>query len=174
MVPEGWLTLATVMKPRGNKGELLVNLLTPDIERLLEVQHVSTFETQADKPRVLEVEEAWMHQQKAVVKFVGIDSIDAANTLRGLDLCIPLSARRKPEEGEVFFSDLIGCQVFDKKDFLLGTVLDVYEEGSQVWLQLDTNDALIPYVQAFFPVMDLPNKRLVSDFPEGLLEVNQS
>jgi ribosomal 30S subunit maturation factor RimM len=69
-------------------------------------------------------------------------------------------------------SDLIGCQIFDKKDSLLGTVEDIFEEGAQVWLQLDTNNALVPYVPAFFPSMDLPNKRLVSDLPEGLLEVN--
>lgn len=172
MVPEGWLTLATVLKPRGNKGELLVNLLTPDIERLREVQHVTCFETAA-KPAALEVEDVWMHQEKAVVKFVGIDSIDAADTLRGLDLCIPMSARRRPKQGEVFLSDLIGCQLFDSKDVLLGSVADVYEEGAQVWLQLDRKDALIPWVTAFFPVIDIPKKRLVADLPEGLLEVNQ-
>ena len=173
MVPEGWLTLATVMKPRGNKGELLVNLLTPDIERLREVQTVTVFGSSVLQPKELEVEDVWMHQEKAVVKFVGIDSISAADTLRGLDLCIPMSARRSPNEGEVFLSDLIGCKVFDNKDSLLGTVSDVYEEGALVWLQLDSKDALIPWVPAFFPVIDIPNKRLVADLPEGLLEVNQ-
>ena len=174
MVPEGWLTLATVVKPRGNKGEVLVNLLTPDIERLREVQFVTVFESKAATPRQLGVEDVWMHQDKAVVKFAGIDSISDADTLRGFDLCIPLSARRRPKEGEVFLSDLIGCRLFDMKESLLGTVVDVYEEGAQVWLQLDTNEALIPWVPAFFPVLDIPNKRLVADLPEGLLEVNQS
>lgn len=173
MVPEGWLTLAIVQKPRGNKGEVLVNLLTPSIDRLSEVQSVSCFESAASLPRLLKVENAWMHQEKAVVKFAGIDSINAADTLRGLDLCIPLSARRKPKVGEVFFSDLIGCKIFDNKESLLGTVQDVYEEGPQVWLLLDTNEALIPYVPDFFPVLDLPNKRLVATLPEGLLEVNR-
>jgi 16S rRNA processing protein RimM len=173
MVPEGWLTLATVLKPRGNKGELIVDLHTSGIERLGEVQQVSCFESASTPPKILEIEEAWMHQEKAVVKFAGIDSIDAANTLRGIDLCIPLAARRQPKAGEVFLSDLIGCQIFDSKESLLGTVQDIFEEGSQVWLQLDTNEALVPYVPAFFPHMDLPNKRLVADLPEGLLEVNQ-
>jgi 16S rRNA processing protein RimM len=174
MVPEGWLTLATVVKPRGNKGEVLVNLHTPDIERLREVHTISVFESKAAKPKELDVEDVWMHQDKAVVKFDGIDSISDADTLRGLDLCIPLSARRRPKEGEVFLSDLIGCRLFDKSEFLLGTVVDVYEEGAQVWLQLDTNEALIPWVPDFFPVQDIPNQRLVCDLPEGLLEVNQS
>jgi 16S rRNA processing protein RimM len=172
MVPEGWLTLATVMKPRGNKGELIVDLHTTGIERLSEVQSVSVFESASTPPKILEIEDAWMHVEKAVVKFAGVDSIDQANALRGIDLCIPLAARRQPKEGEVFLSDLIGCQIFDKKDSLLGTVEDIFEEGAQVWLQLDTNSALVPYVPAFFPSMDLPNKRLVSDLPEGLLEVN--
>jgi len=173
MIPEAWLSLATVIKPRGNKGEVLVNLLTPDIERLREVQHVSCFTSASTPPKIFEVEDVWMHQDKAVVKFVGIDSINDANSLRGLDLCIPLAARRQPKEGEVFLSDLIGCKMFDKQESLLGTVKDVFEEGAQVWLQLDTNETLIPYVTDFFPLMDLPNKRLVADLPEGLLEVNQ-
>lgn len=174
MVPEGWLTLATVLKPRGNKGELLVDLLTPDIERLREVQTLTSFESASAPPRQFTVEDVWMHQEKAVVKLVGVDSISAADTLRGLDLCIPMSARRQPKPGEVFLSDLIGCRIFDSQDLLLGAVTDVYEEGAQVWLQLDTNDALIPWVPVFFPTQDIPNKRLVADFPEGLLEVNQS
>lgn len=173
MVPEGWLTLATVLKPRGNKGEVLVNLLTPDIERLREVHTVTCFELASATPRQLEVEDVWMHQEKAVVKFAGVDTISDADRLRGLDLCIPLSARRQLQEGEVFLSDLVGCRLFDSKDSLLGTVEDVYEEGAQVWLQLDTNGALVPWVPAFFPVQDIPNKRLVADLPEGLLEVNQ-
>jgi 16S rRNA processing protein RimM len=172
MIPEGWLTLATILRPRGNKGEVIVDLHTPDIARLREVPALSVFSS-ADLPRQLNVENVWMHQDKAVVKFVGIDSIDAAGTLKGLDLCIPMSARRAPRPGEVFFSDLIGCQMFDKQDSLLGRVLDVYEEGEQVWLQLDTNDSLVPWVRDWFPVIDIPNKRLVSDLPEGLLEVNQ-
>lgn len=174
MVPDGWLTLATVLKPRGNKGEVLVNLLTTDIERLREVGHVTTFNAASPGGRQLEVEDVWMHQDKAIAKFTGIDSINDAETLRGLDLCIPLSERRKPKAGEVFLSDLIGCRIFDKQDVLLGTVLDVYEQGPQVWLQLDTNNALVPWVPDFFPELDIPNKKLVADLPEGLLEVNQS
>lgn len=173
MVPEGWLTLATVMKPRGNKGEVLVNLLTEDIERLLEVHSVSCFVESALPPRVFEVEEAWMHQDKAVVKLSGVDSIDQANAVRGFDLCIPLSARRQPQDGEVFLSDLIGCQIFDKSDNLLGTVVDVFEEGALSWLSVGPEGALIPWVTAFFPIKDIPNKRLIAELPEGLLQVNQ-
>lgn len=173
MIPEGWLTLATVQKPRGNKGEVLVELLTDDIERLLEVQSVSCFADSAQAPRIFEVQEAWMHQDKAVVKLSGIDSIDQANAVRGFDLCIPLSSRRMPEVGEVFLSDLIGCQIFDKADTLLGTVEDVFEEGALAWLSVGKDGALIPWVAAFFPVKDIPNKRLTAELPQGLLEVNQ-
>ncbi|WP_031498596.1 ribosome maturation factor RimM [Bryobacter aggregatus] len=173
MIPEGWLTLATILKPRGNKGEVLVNLLTDDIERLLEVESVSCFEGNGKEPKVFEVEEAWMHQDKAIVKLAGIDSINDADTLRGLDLCIPLGERRELREGEVFLSDLIGCQIFDRADVLLGTVADVYEEGSQVWLSMGPDEVLIPWIPAFFPVQDIPKKRLVAELPDGLLEVNQ-
>lgn len=174
MVPEGWLTLATVLKPRGNKGEVIVDLLTSSIDRLREVPLVSVFASPGHPPREFTIESAWLHQDKAVVKLSGIDSISAAETLKGVDLCIPLSQRRAPRPGEVFFSDLIGCQVFDKANLLLGAVRDIYEEGEQAWLVLDSHDVLIPWVPAFFPVQDLANKRLVSDLPEGLLEVNQS
>jgi len=173
MIPEGWITLATVLKPRGNKGEVVVDLHTPDIERLQEVRQVSCFDSAASSPQALAVEEVWMHQDKAIVKLVGVDSINDALALRGKDLCIPEADRRQPGAGEVIFDDLIGCRVFDTADTLLGSVREVFEEGSQVWLQLDYKDALVPWVPAFFPVQDLPNKRLVADLPEGLLEVNQ-
>jgi 16S rRNA processing protein RimM len=173
MVPEGWLTLATVLKPRGNKGEVIVDLLTSSIDRLREVPGVSVFAAPGLTPREFTIDNAWLHQDKAVVKLSGLDSISEAETLSGADLCIPLSQRRAPRPGEVFFSDLIGCRIFDKANLLLGSVRDILELGDLVWLVLDPGDVLIPWVPAFFPVQDFAQKRLVADLPEGLLEVNQ-
>jgi 16S rRNA processing protein RimM len=176
MTPEGWLALGTVAKPRGNKGEVIVNLLTNSVGRFLEVKSVSVFSAPA-VGRDLSVEAAWDHQGKAILKFAGVDSISDAEALKGMELLIPLARRRTPAADEVFFSDLIGCEIFDAEGRRLAVVQDVYEAGEQVWLAavLPSGDeeVLVPWTRAYFSLIDTAGRKLVASFPEGLLEANQ-
>ena len=74
------------------------------------------------------VESAWHHNENWVLKFAGVDSIDAAKRLRGADLWVPQAERGALPEGEYFQSDLVGCRVVDGKD---GRVLGVVEGFEQ-------------------------------------------
>jgi 16S rRNA processing protein RimM len=177
MVPQGWLALGTVVRTRGNKGEVIVHLLTNSVERFLEVGKVAVFAA-PDQKRELHVEQAWDHQGSAVVRFREVTSITEAEVLRGQDLVIPREQRRQPGEDEVFFSDLIGCDIFRPSGELLATVRDVYEDADRVWLAASSEqvagEILIPWERAYFPSIDVEKRRLVAELPEGLLEANQS
>jgi 16S rRNA processing protein RimM len=176
MAPEGWIRLGTVRRARGNRGEVIVELHTVAVERFLEASPVTVFGP-GQEPREIAVEQAWQHGDKSVLKLAGIDSIEAAEALRGVALCIRQEKRRAPQPGEVFFEDLIGCRIYNPAGELLGEVRDVYEEGAQVWLAVDRQDgreaALVPWVPAWFREQDWQNKRLTGELPEGLLELDQ-
>ncbi|GAB4363960.1 MAG: ribosome maturation factor RimM [Bryobacter sp.] len=173
MVPSGWITLGTVLRTRGNRGEVVVDLLTSSVERFRGVSGLVWFHDQAPE-RLLEVEDAWLHDGKCVLRFAGVDSISAAEELRGGDLCIPLSQRRPLAEGETFLSDWVGVELFDEAGQRLAQVADWYEEGNQVWFRLEPGAVLLPYAKEFFVAVDFAAKRATARLPEGLLELGSS
>ncbi len=166
---QDWVTIALLGKPRGNRGELTAISFSSDPERFSQLKQVFLF-GEGDS---YAVEEVWNHQGILIFKFQGVDSISAAETLAGSEVRIPRSERISPEEGAYFHSDLIGCAVRDQKSGkVVGAVQSVQDFGPSGLLELDTG-LLIPFARAICLRIDLPNREILIDAPEGLLELNQ-
>jgi 16S rRNA processing protein RimM len=169
VVPEGWVALGAVLSARGNKGEVLVELLTASPDRFREASPLEWLGANG-KRRTLVVDDVWMHQKRVVLHFEGVDSISDAEALRGGDLCIPLARRREPNPGEVFLSDWIGMELVDEGGRSLGRIRDWYEQGELAWLEIEPGAQLVPYVREFFLSVDPGARRVIARLPEGLLE----
>lgn len=120
------------------------------------------------------IESAWRHQDLWVLKFAGIDSIDAAERFRGTELRVPATDRGKLPDGEYFQSDLIGCALIDKvSGHALGTVVGWQENGGPLLMEVarDGREVLIPFVTAICQEVDVAARKIVVDVPEGLLDL---
>lgn len=121
------------------------------------------------------VERTWMHGDHVIFKFQGIDTISDAERLAGRDVSIPESERPAPAEGEYYLSDLVGCEVFDERGRLLGSVADWQETGGPVLIELlgaDGKELLIPFAKSIFAKIDLAARRIQVTLPEGLADLN--
>jgi 16S rRNA processing protein RimM len=121
----------------------------------------------------VEIREAWRHRDYWVMKFAGVDSIEAAERFRRADLWVPLADRGILAEGDFFRSDLVGCQVFDRATGeLLGTVAGWQQYGGPPLMEVTVRgrEVLIPFVQALCDV-DLGQRSVRVDLPEGLLDL---
>jgi 16S rRNA processing protein RimM len=119
----------------------------------------------------MEVERTWMHGDHLIFKFQGVDTISDAEKLAGAEVSIPFDQRAELPEDEVFESDLIGCEVLDATGRSLGVVTDFQETGGTPLLQVG-NDLLIPFAKQICTKIDLANKQIVVDLPDGLLDLN--
>jgi len=116
-----WVALAHILRPRGNKGEVAVELLTDFPQRLKELKEVYLGDAASDgerggEPRRVGVRDFWVdrnHAGQAVYWFGGCASISEAERLRGLDVLIPFEQRVVLPAGQYFVEDLIGCSVFE-------------------------------------------------------------
>ncbi len=106
------VVIAEIMRPRGNRGELMVRSQT-DVPGRLESLKRAQVQLADGSDIELDVEEAWEHKGDWVVKFAGVDSIDAAERFKGADVWVLRSERASLPEGDFFQSDLIGCSVID-------------------------------------------------------------
>src|SRR5436305_249094 len=50
---------------------------------------------------------------QAIFQFAGIDTVDSAEKLRGMEVQIPVEQRAQLAAGNYYVSDLVGCQVWE-------------------------------------------------------------
>jgi 16S rRNA processing protein RimM len=116
-----------------------------------------------------------------VLKFAGVDSISAADELRGFSVVIPREERMPLSADAVYVSDLIGAHVFDLHDGDAedaGEITDVLPEGvgpaMLVGRTQSSGEVLIPFVKAYLKRVDLTLGRVEMELPAGLVFINHS
>ena len=167
------VTVARLRRPRGNKGELIGDSLTSHPERFQKLKRVSLKDAQGVVSEA-EVESVWDFRGEPVFKFVGVDSISAAEPLAGREVCIPPEERAQLEEGEYFFGDIVGCDAQAVDGSKLGTIAGWQELPGQVLFEVEEGGKtfLVPFVDAIFREIDVAGRRVVLDLPAGLRDLN--
>jgi len=122
-----WVLLARLVRPQGRKGEIIADIFTDFPERFRERPRVFMRPSKAtESTREALIEKHWLHQGRVVLKFHGIDSINDAETLRGMDVVVPPEERVPLKDDAVYIGDLIGCHIFNEPSAQdLGEIIDV-------------------------------------------------
>jgi 16S rRNA processing protein RimM len=170
---DDWVTLAVLGRTHANRGEITGVAMTSKPDRFQGLREAWLFGASEEQPCHVEIESVWEHGDRLVFKFRGIDSISDAETWQGSELRIPAADRAPLDEGEFYFSDLIGCEVWDRKaGDRVGVVTAMREFGGPGLLELD-NGMLVPYAKAICVNIDPAARRIDVELPEGLRELNR-
>ena len=178
MPADSRLLVARIGKPHGLRGEVTVQTHTDDPEARF-VPGVS-YETQAAAgsgvPRSLTLSSARLHQQTWLLGFEEIPDRTGAESLRGTQLFIDAEAAVAQDEDDAWYEDeLVGLAVVDPVGATLGEVTGLRTGAAQDQLVLrlaNGSEALVPFVEAIVPEVDVEAGRVVVDAPPGLLELN--
>jgi len=160
-----WVTVATLVRPRGVRGELTAVSQSSHPERFAKLKTVRLFGSGAEYT----VERVWDHMGTLIFKFAGVDSMNDAELLRGAEVRIPPAERVPLEPGEFYQSDLIGCDVRDRATKrLIGKITGWEEYGGPALLEVDHGRLLIPFVKAICVDIRPQDGVVETDLPEGL------
>jgi 16S rRNA processing protein RimM len=170
-----FITVARVVKTQGRRGEIGVDLLTDFPERFEPGRRVYALAENSTR-RELQIEDVWPHKGMLILKFVGIDSLTDAEMLKRNQIQVPLAERKKLEDGSWYVSDLVGCTVTDNGREI-GIVADVEFGAGEAPLLIvrgmTTNqEHMIPLAEPFTKRVDIEQKKIELQLPEGMLEVN--
>lgn len=166
---DDWVTVAVLGRARGIRGEITAFALSKP-ERYQSLREVFLFPGGSRR----QVESAWFHDNRLILKFSGVDSMSGAELLSGCEVRVPLAARIRLEPGEFFESDLIGCEVVEREGGAsLGHVTALQDAGGSGVLELD-GGLLVPFVRAICVAIEPEARRIVVDLPAGLKELNQA
>jgi 16S rRNA processing protein RimM len=170
----GWVAIAQLGKTRGNRGEVTAVALSSKPERYQALQEVFLYAPDGSAGgQKYEIESTWFHGGTLVFKFRGVDTISDAELLYGREVRIPVSQRTTLDEGEYFQSDLIGCEVVDKRTGESMGRVTAWDEGGGAGLLVVDNNLLIPFARSICVEIDPAAKRIAVELPEGLKDLNR-
>ncbi len=168
------LLVGIAVRAHGLRGELAVDVHTDSPgERF--TPGASLRGRRAGEPdRTLTVESARPHSGRMLVRFVEAPDRTAAEGLRGTRLLIDADRLPPPSDPDEFhIHQLEGLRAELADGTVVGTVHEVVRGPGAELLVLrspDRPDALVPFVRAIVPTVDLPGGRVVLTPPEGLLD----
>ena len=129
-------------------------------------------ELDVDQPdEYSELESVFLEQSGNLIPFF-VKQISMAKDLVGQALYLPLNHLPKLQDGEYFFHDLVGFEIFHLGNFL-GTIAQIYQPSSQYLAAVfyKEQELLIPIEDAIFKKVDLTKKEAHIELPDGFMEI---
>ena len=148
-------------KPHGVKGDRVdADYLVLDIDGIL-------------VPFFME-EYRFKSNEKALVKFVDIDSEERARQLTGCEVFFPRSLSDSDDE-HVSWAEIIGFAVIDKQnDKVIGHIKAIDDTTINTLFEIETtagNDILLPAHEELIHEADMQRREIRMSIPDGLLDL---
>ena len=173
--PDYMAVVGRVARPHGLRGQVIVNPET-DFPGERFQPGAELFVNRGGVAESITITTVRFQQQRPVIGLRGIDDMDAAATLAGAELRVPIDRLAVLPPGTFYRHDLIGCAVETSAGAVVGQVEDVEGTMGGSRLVVKTSggvEVLVPLVAEICTAIDPAAKRIVIDPPDGLLELNK-
>jgi len=175
-VDEVEVVVGRIGKPHGLRGHVTVDVRTDEPDRRFAPGAVLRAEPpagSASRLTTLTVATARWHSSVLLVTFDEVPDRTAAEAARGIVLHASLDRDEVPEDPDEFYDhQLVGLAAYDVDGTPLGTIAGLVHGSAQDLLRVTTPDgreALVPFVKALVPEVDLPGRRVVIADRPGLV-----
>ena len=157
-----YLEAGQIVNTHGIRGE--VRILpwtdTPDFLRKFKTLYVDG--------KLMKVLSASVHKQQVIVRFEGIDDINAAMPLKGKTVYIDRADAKLPR-GRFFIQDILGAEVVTESGESVGKLTDVLDlPGGAVYEVRGETEHLIPAVPEFVRKVDVEAGVITVHLIEGM------
>ena len=168
---EDLVVIASIVRTRGLKGEVVADLLTDFPERFDGLETVTAVMPNGSRSQ-LKIDDHWFQNGRVILRFAGFETIEKAEKLRGAEICVPETEAVALEDDEFFDWQLEGCSVEHIDGTPIGIVKELLRTGGTELLVVkgEKKDYLVPFAEAICVEVDIENKLIKVDPPEGLLE----
>lgn len=173
MGKDGFLTIGKIVGAHGVKGNTKVHSYAESLSVFEPGSSILVINAQGIE-KTFEIKWAKPHSRGALLSLQGIDSRKSAEALIGSELFITRKSLPELEDGSYYWSDIIGLSVFTTDEQCIGRVESIIPTGSNdVYVVKDLskdhdNETLIPALESVVLEIDLENKTMRVDLPEGL------
>lgn len=165
------ITIGKVLKPWGVRGELKIEPLTDHLGRFRSLTRVVL--TMPDgQEQECAVRSVRYQGETPFLLLRGYDSPEQTAALTGALVRIPEEEAVPLPEGRYYWFELLGMEVFSEAGERLGTIVDIFETGSNdvYVLKHECREVYLPATAEVVREIDREHKRMVIRLMEGLME----
>lgn len=162
-----------IARAHGIRGQVIVNLETDFPEERFQ-PGAELFIARDGALQTLTLTSVRFQRERPVVGIAGVETMNDAEALAGCELRVPIERLTALPAGTFYRHDLIGCRVETGGGEAVGVVGDVEGtlSGSRLVVASPGGEVLIPLVAEICTTVDVANKRIVIEPPDGLLDLN--
>lgn len=162
--------MGKIVAAHGIKGWVKIQTYTEYLDSLFDYD--TWYIGKEEDWRPLEVLEAEVHSKVLVARLEGVNDRTAAERYKGQLVAVPRSELPEEEEGEYYWSDLIGLKVLNLAGEELGTVDTLMETGANDVLVVKggSGELLIPFIEDVIGQVDLEQKTIQVDWQADYLK----
>lgn len=161
-----WIPVGRVTRTHGLKGELKFFPADQDDLVVQKDQQIRLGETTFKIKSVRGVKSPF------IVKFEGVDSIEAAQSLSGQEVLVAKEDFESLPEGEYYRFEIEGLKAFDDTGKYYGVIEEIIATGSNdvYVVHGDGKEWLVPMIDSVVQNIDLEEGKLIFHCVEGLFE----
>ncbi|MBE5883282.1 MAG: ribosome maturation factor RimM [Lachnospiraceae bacterium] len=163
--------VGVITTTHGVRGEVKVYPTTDDAKRFKRLKEVIL---DTGKEHItLEIEGVKFFKQFVILKFKGFDNINDIEKYRQKSLYVTRRNAVRLSRDEYFIADLIGLQVQNEDEEVIGVLKDVMETGANDVYVINLNDGrelLLPAIKQCVLKVDVEGGMMQIHILEGLLD----
>jgi len=170
---KGFLPIGKIVGAHGVKGNVKVYSFAESLS-LFEQESSILVVSAKGSEKIFKIKWIKPHGRVVLLSLEGIENRDLAETLIGSELFVKRDSFPKLVDGSYYWFDIIGLAVFTNDEKYIGRVESIIPTGSNdVYVVKDAqkdrdNEILIPAIESAVLEIDLEQKRMIVDLPEGL------
>jgi 16S rRNA processing protein RimM len=170
----GLLLAGVVLRAHGLRGEVVVDLHTDSPDARFADGAVLVARRPGAPDGALRIASSRPHSGRLLVRFAEAPDRSSAEALRGTRLLVAAAALPAPDDPDEFHvHQLEGLRAELADGTVVGVVAEViHGPGGELLVvrREGADDALVPFVHAIVPMVDLAGGRVILTPPEGLLD----
>jgi 16S rRNA processing protein RimM len=170
-VSERLVPLGEIVATHGLDGWLKLTPFNPDTTAMESAREVFIERDGARSAHQLEATRP--HSRQILIKFQGIDNIEAAKLLVGANLSVTEDSLPALGPGQYYHFQALGLEVSDTKGNRLGTITRTWLVGArEIYIVTgDSKEYLIPAVKEIIEKIDFDTGKMIINPPDGLLDL---
>lgn len=158
--------IGKIGKAHGVKGFVKIHSYTENPEDILQFD-----------PWYIQIQGNWapiatLHKQNSgsllLAQFEGYQSPEQVRPLINQEIAVPRHVLAAPLENQFYYSDLLGCDVYNLAECYLGQIIEVFENMGQDIIHVKgKREYLIPFrLSSYIVSVNLDQRRLTVDWDE--------
>ena len=171
MEKESMLRVGVIANTHGIRGEVKVFPTTDDVTRFNKLKQI--FIDTGKELMELEISAVKYFKNLVILKFKGIDNINDIEKYKGKDLLITRENAVPLEENEYFIYDIIGAEVIEENNNIVGILKEVLTTGANDVYVVKTpegKEILLPVIPDCVKEINVEEKKVIISLMPGLAD----